>query len=202
MRPSFRKVLIAAVVLATATASAALSNPADPARVTAIRTPATRESRVEIHESPPLALPDLSEFLTMIRRQHDDETLAGIADFAAFLDSLRVVVQVPVVVPQDLSTGSAPVPAGGGGSHPSDEHWYAIGRCEQPGNGLGGVAWDTHSGTYEGGLGFALTTWAQYRHPDMPLSAGDATPAQQIQVANDLWALDQGGPWGCKSDVP
>lgn len=109
----------------------------------------------------------------------------------------------PPAAPVQATTAAPPqAPAPPPSGHPSDEHWFAIGRCEQPGNGHAGVQWDTHSSTYEGGLGFALSTWAQFRHADMPASAGDATWQQQIVVANDLWDRYGASPWGCKSDVP
>lgn len=105
------------------------------------------------------------------------------------------VLNAPIISASDTQSG----PASAG--HPSDEHWFAIGRCEQPGNGYQGVQWDTHSNTYEGGLGFALATWREYRHADMPESAGDASWEQQLVVANDLWDRYGPRPWGCKSDV-
>lgn len=43
--------------------------------------------------------------------------------------------------------------------------------------------WADRRGGYEGGLHFHPNTWDAYRLPDMPASAADATPEQQITVA-------------------
>lgn len=89
---------------------------------------------------------------------------------------------------------------GSGGGFPSDEWFFALGRCEQPGGGYAGVAWDTHGPGYEGGLGFAVGTWDQFA-PEVlaspPDNAGDARWQDQVRVARHLYALYGPSPWGC-----
>lgn len=87
-----------------------------------------------------------------------------------------------------------------GGGFPSDDWFFALGRCEQPGNGYAGVQWDTHGPTYEGGLGFWYGTWDQYA-PEVlaapSANAGDAPWWDQVRVARHLYALYGPSPWGC-----
>jgi hypothetical protein len=75
--------------------------------------------------------------------------------------------------------------------------WLAIGRCEQPGAGYGGVNW-THPGpTYQGGLGFYYATWDGWKPAGYPADAGSATWRQQMIVAQRV-ANDVGySAWGC-----
>jgi len=76
--------------------------------------------------------------------------------------------------------------------------WLAIGRCEQPGRGYGGVNWKHRGPTYQGGLGFWYGTWASFKEPKMPSNAGDASWRHQMWVANKLYARYGGtSPWGC-----
>lgn len=78
--------------------------------------------------------------------------------------------------------------------------WVKVGRCEQPGSGYQGVRW-SHRGSgvdggYQGGLGFAASSWDAYKPKGYPANAGDATWRQQMVVANRLWAR-AGWGWGC-----
>lgn len=82
---------------------------------------------------------------------------------------------------------------------PGQETWLAIGRCEQPGDGYGGVNWTQRGSRYSGGLGFANSTWTQFRLPGMPASAGDASPFDQMRVASVLWHRYGFSPWGCRT---
>lgn len=75
--------------------------------------------------------------------------------------------------------------------------WLAIGRCEQPGPGYGGVYWAHTGPTYQGGLGFWYGTWSSFRYPGMPSNAGYATWRQQMKVANRLYDAYGTSPWGC-----
>ena len=88
-------------------------------------------------------------------------------------------------------------------SYPADraEYWAAMGRCEQPGDGWGGVQWDIHGPTYEGGLGFYVSTWDHWRPEDFPENAGDATPEQQMIVADRIYDDVGPGAWGCSRTV-
>ncbi|MFT5222369.1 MAG: hypothetical protein ACI867_000668 [Glaciecola sp.] len=68
------------------------------------------------------------------------------------------------------------------------EIWNVLADCES-GDWVRGVPkpgshrWDSTAGYFEGGLQFAPPTWDGFRDPDMPASAYDATPVQQIVVA-------------------
>lgn len=64
--------------------------------------------------------------------------------------------------------------------------WLAIARCENRGDGVHGVNWDAYNATYEGGYGFAHSTWRAYRFPGMPHRADLATPREQTMVAMRL----------------
>lgn len=78
--------------------------------------------------------------------------------------------------------------------------WIRVGRCEQPGTGYMGVRWSHpgsgYDGGYQGGLGFAASSWDAYRPSYYPANAGHATWQQQMVVASRLW--DRAGwGWGC-----
>lgn len=159
------------MVLVAATASLVLSSRADRPHVATIRTPVTRDSRVV--SEPPFVLPDLSEYFTMLQRQHDTEVLAGIATFAAFLDSLQAVVQVPVVAPQSVTLG--PVSAAGDGGR-SDAWWAAIAQCES-GTTNG---WRTGYFGLEGRPGVSSLSYDE-----------------QLAIARGIYAQYGDGAWGC-----
>lgn len=65
--------------------------------------------------------------------------------------------------------------------------WAPILQCESGGD------WYISHGLYEGGLQFHPGTWDAYKLPGYPEAAYQATPAQQIAVA-ELVLADQG--WG------
>lgn len=78
-------------------------------------------------------------------------------------------------------------------------NWDAVQRCEEPVTG-----WRTRGSLYEGGVGFAVTTWAQWarelglyaRYPH----AWMAPPAVQKRVAQ--YGYERGGSWGCIHEHP
>lgn len=69
------------------------------------------------------------------------------------------------------------------------EPFLSIARCEQPSrSGLHGVEWQAYSTSYEGGYGFAHTTWDGYKPAGYPENANQATVRQQTDVARILVA--------------
>ena len=79
------------------------------------------------------------------------------------------------------------------------ERWFSLGRCEQPGQGIGGVDWTNAGPSFIGGLGFAASTWRAYKpaaYPDPP----NATPWQIIIVGERVKAdvgITAWGAHGC-----
>lgn len=55
--------------------------------------------------------------------------------------------------------------------------------------------------TYQGGLGFYHATWDHWRPEDYPENAGDATPEQQMVVADAVYDEVGARAWGCSRTV-
>lgn len=73
-----------------------------------------------------------------------------------------------------------------------------IAKCEQPGRGAYGVKWATPPGwRFQGGLGFAASTWDGWRPRHYPSDAGLATPQMQILVADAVRDSVGLSAWGC-----
>ncbi len=73
-----------------------------------------------------------------------------------------------------------------------DRQLLRIARCETGYLPGGQPNWRHHNAVYGGALGFAHSTWAQFRlrvRPLPPALARDATPAQQLAVARELVAF-------------
>ena len=82
-------------------------------------------------------------------------------------------------------TATAPVPASASGVN-----WSAIAACESGGN------WGASTGNgFYGGLQFTQGTWDAYGGGQYASSASQATPAQQIAVANRVLAGQGIGAW-------
>ena len=94
-----------------------------------------------------------------------------------------------VSVPQASPSAAAPVstaaPASSGGAN-----WSAIAACESGGNWSA----DTGNGFY-GGLQFTQQTWLGYGGGQYASSANQASPAQQIAVADRVLAGQGIGAW-------
>jgi hypothetical protein len=58
--------------------------------------------------------------------------------------------------------------------------WSKVNVCEESGN------WHVRGSTYSGGLGVSNENWTYYRHGEFTVSAVDATPAEQIVVAERI----------------
>jgi len=73
------------------------------------------------------------------------------------------------------------------------EPFLSIARCEQPSrSGLHGVNWQAYSASYEGGYGFAHSTWDGYKPAGYPENANQASVKQQTDVAMILRASFHG----------
>ena len=71
--------------------------------------------------------------------------------------------------------------------------WDRIAKCESGGN------WSINTGNgYYGGLQFNLATWRSVKGTDFAAYPHQASRAEQITVANRLYALRGLQPWGCR----
>lgn len=80
------------------------------------------------------------------------------------------------------------------------DHWIRIGRCEQPGDGFGGIDWQaagsTSDGYFEGGLGIAASLYRSLSGGRSALSDG---PLEQMRVATLAYGIHGPGAWACKA---
>lgn len=90
-------------------------------------------------------------------------------------------------------TAFASTPPDGSWANPVNRNLYRLAVCETGGINGGRPLWTHHNRWYVGALGFARSTWEQYRHRVKPLPAaapdrGDflATPGQQYAVGREL----------------
>lgn len=99
------------------------------------------------------------------------------------------------------SATEAPAPAGESSSSSSGAGldlsraamWDRIAQCESTGR------WNINTGNgYYGGLQFNLGTWRSVGGPDFAAYPHQASRAQQITVANRLYAQRGLQPWGCR----
>ena len=72
--------------------------------------------------------------------------------------------------------------------------WDRIAQCESGGR------WNINTGNgYYGGLQFSYSTWLSVGGADFASRADLASRAEQITVANRLYAQRGLQPWGCRS---
>ena len=92
----------------------------------------------------------------------------------------------PAAAPEDANTGAA-APA-----MMNVAMWDKIAQCESGGN------WSINSGNgYYGGLQFDIQTWIGAGGGAYAPNASQATKAQQIDIANRVYAERGLQPWGC-----
>jgi Transglycosylase-like domain/LysM domain len=93
----------------------------------------------------------------------------------------------PAGLPPAASGAAAPAPAPGSSG---GVNWSAIAACESGGN------WSANTGNgFYGGLQFTQQTWLAYGGGQYAASASQATPAQQIAVAQQVLAGQGIGAW-------
>ncbi|MCF3139282.1 transglycosylase family protein [Paenarthrobacter sp. AR 02] len=96
----------------------------------------------------------------------------------------------PVATPAKATAG-APTSSGPTGA-PNEAMWDRIAQCESGGN------WSINSGNgYYGGLQFSGPTWLANGGGAYAANASLATKAQQIEIANRLYAKNGLSDWGC-----
>jgi hypothetical protein len=72
--------------------------------------------------------------------------------------------------------------------------WDRVAQCESGGN------WSINTGNgYYGGLQFSYSTWLAYGGADFASRADLASRAEQITVANRVYADNGLSQWGCKA---
>ena len=87
----------------------------------------------------------------------------------------------------------APAPQGGAIDLARADMWDRIAKCESGGN------WAINTGnSYYGGLQFNLATWRSVNGTDFAAYPHQASRAEQITVANRLYAKRGLQPWGCR----
>ena len=97
----------------------------------------------------------------------------------------KTVVSSPKTKVETVGTKSRPVPANTGGLD-----WEAVAQCESGGN------WHINTGNgFYGGLQFDYSTWLSNGGGAYAKRADLATEAQQIAVANRLYARRGSSPW-------
>jgi hypothetical protein len=75
-----------------------------------------------------------------------------------------------------------------------DPTWWRIGICE---SGMNPPNWHHDGGSFEGALGFYVGSWLQFKPAGYPEHAYEATPYQQIVVAERIRARYGYTGWGC-----
>ncbi|AXJ10389.1 resuscitation-promoting factor [Arthrobacter sp. PM3] len=101
----------------------------------------------------------------------------------------------PVTEKVTVGTKEKPKPANTGAAAPAMMNqgmWDKIAQCESGGN------WSINTGNgYYGGLQFDIRTWLGSGGGAYAPNASLATKAQQIDIANRVYAQRGLGPWGC-----
>ena len=83
--------------------------------------------------------------------------------------------------------------SGAGLNLANESMWDRIAKCES------GNRWNINTGNgYYGGLQFSLATWKSVGGPDFAAYPHQASRAEQITVANRLYAKRGLQPWGCR----
>ena len=100
----------------------------------------------------------------------------------------------PVTSTTSTSTGGSGSTSGTGINLARADMWDRVAQCESGGN------WSINTGNgYYGGLQFSFSTWLAYGGDDFAQRADLASRAEQITVANRVYADNGLSQWGCKA---
>ncbi|MCB5272766.1 Resuscitation-promoting factor Rpf2 [Arthrobacter sp. SO5] len=98
----------------------------------------------------------------------------------------------PAAAPAAANTGAAAATGAAAPAMMNEAMWDKIAQCESTGN------WSINSGNgYYGGLQFDVRTWLGSGGGAYAPNAAGATKAQQIDIANRVYAQRGLSPWGC-----
>ena len=109
--------------------------------------------------------------------------------------SIPAVTSIPAAAParSDMPVEQAPVAPRFALNLAREAQWTRIAQCES------GNRWNINTGNgYYGGLQFNLQTWRSVNGQDFAAYPHQATRAEQITVANRLYAKRGFQPWSCK----
>ncbi|HEY9496701.1 MAG TPA: transglycosylase family protein [Intrasporangium sp.] len=100
----------------------------------------------------------------------------------------------PAPAPTSTSTSDSGSTSGGALNLARSDMWDRVAQCESGGN------WSINTGNgYYGGLQFSYSTWLAYNGDDFAQRADLASRAEQITVANRVYADNGLAQWGCKA---
>lgn len=100
----------------------------------------------------------------------------------------------PATTTTSTSTGGSGSTSGTGINLARADMWDRVAQCESGGN------WSINTGNgYYGGLQFSFSTWLAYGGDDFAQRADLASRAEQITVANRVYADNGLSQWGCKA---
>ena len=109
---------------------------------------------------------------------------------AAAASAPNAMKPTTVAGPQRAVVLDAFSPASAALSSRSGVNWYAVAQCESGGN------WSINTGNgFYGGLQFTQSTWAAYGGLAYAPMASEASPSQQMAVANRVLAGQGIGAW-------
>ncbi len=110
------------------------------------------------------------------------------------VESRKLTGEKILVKPVDevRTVGTKATASGAGLNLARSAMWDKIARCES------GRNWSINTGNgYYGGLQFSLATWRSVGGPDFAAYPHQASRAEQITVANRLYAKAGTSPWSC-----
>lgn len=162
-----------------------------PALILAHRAPLSGHHWITV-SSPASRSPVAATSITSAPRRDLRKVEARARDFPASTTTSSTTTPPPPAT--QPTTTTAPLVAVQVAAPPSSGYdWQAMAVCETGGN------WQMHGPRYSGGLGFMNAAWEQWGGLEFAGNAGDASPAEQVIVAERIVAGTDKGihSWGC-----
>ncbi len=153
----------------------------------------THSSSPEIDPMEPIQTQEMSALEAAATAQKVIDYVTAV-DKAAKVQA--IIDYVNAKAAEDFAAQQQSTTTSGGASY---AHWMAIHECEQP-ESTGG--WTAQDANYGGGLGIANSTWQQWGGTEFAPLPSQATPDEQITIANRIYTDLGSDPWGCKTSIP